>query len=146
MNAALRRTRRSLADHQLAVAIPADLPMLRLDLFLMEHALVNLLENAAKYAPKGTLIQVAALMEDGDVLIEVADSGVGISPADLDRIFDRFVRAAATDARPAGSGLGLTICRAFVEANGGQVEAYSPGPGKGLHSAFGYQCPKPAFH
>jgi two-component system sensor histidine kinase KdpD len=141
MNAALRRTRRSLADHQLTVLIPADLPMLRLDLFLMEHALVNLLENAAKYAPKGTRIGVAARLEDSNVLIEVTDSGVGISSVDLERIFDRFVRAATTDARPAGSGLGLTICRAFVEANGGQVEAYSPGPGKG--ATFRVRLPVP---
>jgi two-component system sensor histidine kinase KdpD len=141
VNASLRRTRRSLADHQLTVSIPADLPMLRLDLFLMEHAFVNLLENAAKYAPKGTLIQIAAQVEDGNVLIEVADAGVGISPADMERIFDRFVRAATTDARPAGSGLGLTICRAFVEANGGHVEAYSPGPGKG--ATFRIQLPVP---
>jgi two-component system sensor histidine kinase KdpD len=141
MNAALRRTRRSLADHQLAVLIPADLPMLRLDLFLMEHALVNLLENASKYAPKGTRIEVAARVEDGNMLIDVTDSGVGISSMDMERIFDRFVRAATTDARPAGSGLGLTICRAFVEANGGHVEAYSPGPGKG--ATFRIRLPVP---
>jgi two-component system sensor histidine kinase KdpD len=131
INAALTRTRRALVGHNLQVSMPPDLPMLQLDLFLLEHSLVNLLENAAKYAPKGTSITVTAHRVDGHVAIDVADAGVGIAPGDLHRIFDRFVRATGTDTRPAGSGLGLTICRAFVEANGGRVEAYSPGPGKG---------------
>jgi two-component system, OmpR family, sensor histidine kinase KdpD len=131
INAALARTRKTLADHQLAVSIPPDLPMLQLDLFLLEHALVNLLENAGKYAPKGTPISLTARRVDSDVAIEVTDAGVGIAAPDIGRIFDRFVRATGTDTRPAGSGLGLTICRAFVEANGGRVEAYSAGPGKG---------------
>jgi two-component system sensor histidine kinase KdpD len=141
INAALTRARRGLADHELDISIPADLPMMRLDLFLMEHAFVNLLENAAKYAPKGTRIVVTAREEQGSVVIDVTDSGIGIAANDLGRIFDRFVRAATTDARPAGTGLGLTICRAFVAANGGEVEAYSPGEGKG--ATFRVQLPIP---
>ncbi len=131
VNAALHRARKRLADHRVTVAVPATLPMLKLDLFLLEHALVNLLENAAKYAPKGTRIDLRAVQSGGSVMIEVSDFGAGIASQDLDRIFDRFFRAVTHDARPAGAGLGLTICRAFVEANGGQIEASSPGPGKG---------------
>lgn len=131
INAALGRIRKRLADHHVAVAIPPDLPMLKLDLFLMEHAFVNLLENAAKYAPKGTRIDLRATRRDGDVLIDVSDTGVGIAGNDIKRIFNPFFRAMNSDARPAGEGLGLTICRAFVEASGGRIEAFSPGAGKG---------------
>ncbi len=132
VNAALRRRQNALAAHQLEVELPPDLPMLRLDLFLMEHALANVLDNAARYSPPGSRVSVRAARRDGEVTLEVADAGRGIEGRDLPRVFDPFYRGAlADDAPPAGTGLGLAICRAFVEANGGAVEATSAGPGAG---------------
>jgi two-component system sensor histidine kinase KdpD len=106
--------------------------MLRLDLFLMEHALANVLDNAAKYARAGTRIGIAARVETGGVVLDVTDEGAGIGAADLERVFDAFYRGVGRGGAPAsGTGLGLAICRAFVEANGGSVEALSAGPGCG---------------
>ena len=104
--------------------------MLRLDLFLMEHALANILDNAAKYTPAGTRIRIAARAENGGVVLDVTDNGAGIRTEDLERVFDPFYRAGER-APASGTGLGLAICRAFVEANGGSVEALSAGPGRG---------------
>jgi two-component system sensor histidine kinase KdpD len=132
VDAALRRKRKALEGRAVEVALPADLPMLRLDLFLMEHALANVLDNSAKYAPPGSPLKIAARLEDGEVVLDVADSGSGVPPQDLGRIFDPFYRGCGSaDRGSPGSGLGLAICRAFVEANGGSVAAFSAGPGQG---------------
>jgi two-component system sensor histidine kinase KdpD len=130
VNAALRRKQRPLGSHAVEVALPPDLPMLRLDLFLMEHALANVLDNAAKNAPAGSPLRIAATVQNGEVTLEVTDQGSGIRAGDLERIFDPFYRGTGGAPAP-GSGLGLAICRAFVEANGGSVAACSAGPGRG---------------
>lgn len=123
VGSALERAGSVLARHRVEVAIAADLPMLRLDAILFEQVLFNLLDNAAKYAPPGSRIDVHA-RQDGDVVaIEVADAGPGIPPGDLERVFDKFYRAQAQDRRRAGTGLGLAICRGFVEAQGGRIDA-----------------------
>jgi len=97
--------------------------MLRLDPILFEQVLFNLLDNAAKYAPSGSRVDLHA-RQDGDVVaIEVIDEGPGIPPGDLERIFDKFYRVQAQDRRRAGTGLGLAICRGFIEAQGGRIEA-----------------------
>ncbi len=97
----------------------------------MRRALVNLLENAAKYSTAGADIRISAAEEDGEIHLDVSDAGVGIDPAELTRIFDQFYRGAQPAKDVPGSGLGLAICRAFVEANGGRVEAMSQGRGLG---------------
>jgi two-component system sensor histidine kinase KdpD len=85
--------------------------------------LFNLLDNAAKYAPPGSRIDLQA-RRDGDVVaIAVTDEGPGIPAGDLERIFDKFYRVQAQDRRRAGTGLGLAICRGFVEAQGGRIDA-----------------------
>ena len=132
VNAALRRKGTALERHALHVHLPSDLPMLQLDLFLMEHALANVLDNAAKFAPPGSRIDIAARMDNGVVLLEVTDRGSGIRDEDRTRVFDAFYRgAAASGVSASGSGLGLAICRAFVEANGGSVSALSAGHDRG---------------
>jgi two-component system sensor histidine kinase KdpD len=132
VNAALRRKQKALDGHAVEVELPPDLPMLRLDLFLMEHALANVLDNAAKHAPAGSRLAVAARVQNGEVVLDVTDAGSGILPEDLGRVFDAFYRGAGPQGRPSsGTGLGLAICRAFVEANGGSVEALSAGAGRG---------------
>jgi K+-sensing histidine kinase KdpD len=131
VDAALRRKAKALHGRALRVDLPADLPMLRLDLFLMESALANVLDNAAKHAPAAAL-RIGARVEHGEVVLDIADQGPGISAADLARVFEPFYRGAGAGERPpSGTGLGLSICRAFVQANGGSVEALSAGPGQG---------------
>jgi two-component system, OmpR family, sensor histidine kinase KdpD len=130
VNAAVERAQPRLAEHRVEVAVSAALPMIKVDDFLIEHALVNLLDNAAKYAPPGSLIRIGADYADGFVRLDVSDEGIGIEPKDVERIFDFSVRGSPGSGVP-GSGLGLTICRAFVEASGGRVTASSRGRGKG---------------
>jgi len=125
VGAALQRAGNVLAHHRIEVEIAPDLPMLRLDAILFEQVLFNLLDNAAKYAPPGSRIDLRA-RRDGDVVaLEMTDEGPGIPPGDLERIFDKFYRVQAEDRRRAGTGLGLAICRGFIEAQGGQIEAHN---------------------
>src|SRR5437763_712497 len=123
VGAALRRAGNVLVRHQVEVNIAPDLRMLRLDAVLFEQVLFNLLDNAAKYSPPDSRIDIRARNEDGTVVIEVCDRGPGIRPGDLERVFDKFYRVQAQDRRRAGTGLGLAICRGFVEAQGGSIEA-----------------------
>jgi len=132
INDALRRREKALAGHVIRVTVPPDLPMLRLDLFLMEHALMNVLDNAAKYSPAGSEVSVVASEQDGEVVLDVIDRGGGVPAEDLERVFDAFYRGAPhAPGTAAGSGLGLAICRAFVAANGGSVAMISAGRGQG---------------
>jgi two-component system sensor histidine kinase KdpD len=121
-----RRLAQPLGQYQLVVEVEPGLPMLRLDFVLVEHVLVNLLENAARYSPPGTTIRINARRNDQVVVVEVTDEGVGIPPEDLERIFDKFYRVQRGDRQGAGTGLGLSICRGIVEAHGGHISARSP--------------------
>jgi two-component system, OmpR family, sensor histidine kinase KdpD len=120
---ALARTSKLLARHTVELEMPADLPMLELDPVLFEQVLVNLLDNAAKYAPPNTSLRISSWQEGGRVKLEVADEGSGIPPDELERIFDKFHRAQKGDQVRAGTGLGLAISRGFVEAMGGSIVA-----------------------
>jgi two-component system sensor histidine kinase KdpD len=123
IGATLQHAAGVLGEHRVEVEIAPDLPMLRIDPMLFEQVLFNLLDNAAKYAPLGTRIDVRA-RRDGDVVaIEVIDEGPGIPPSDLERVFDKFYRVQAQDRQRAGTGLGLAICRGFIEAQGGHIVA-----------------------
>jgi len=123
VGAALQRAGNVVAGHRVEVDIEAGLPMLRLDAVLFEQVLFNLLDNAAKYSPAGSRIDVRAKRDGELVEIEIVDEGPGIPPADFERIFDKFYRVQAQDRRRAGTGLGLAICRGFVEALGGWIVA-----------------------
>jgi two-component system sensor histidine kinase KdpD len=128
VNAAVRRSERVLAGHDVAIDLPPALPMLRLDPFLMEHAVANALDNAAKFSPPGSPIRVAARAAGPEVSLEVIDAGRGVRAEAIEHVFDAFYRGGA---QASGSGLGLAICRAFVEANGGTVALLSEGEGRG---------------
>jgi len=112
----------------LAVHMPQPEPVALADPALLEQVLVNLLENAAKYAPEGSLIQVRGSVEGHEVRLSVADEGVGIPAHDLPHVFDSFFRATRGDRVAPGTGLGLAIARGMVEAMGGRIEAQSPRP------------------
>ena len=120
---ALRRAARILAHHKVEVDLATDLPMVSIDVAIFEQALFNLLDNAAKYSPRGSLIRIRGYGTGGAVAIDVEDEGPGIPPEQIDRIFEKFHRASEGDNRPAGTGLGLSICRGFVEGMGGRITA-----------------------
>jgi two-component system sensor histidine kinase KdpD len=135
VGSALERTAKILAAHHVELDIPADLPMLELDPVLFEQVLFNILDNAAKYAPPGSLIRVEARHQardrDATVRLSVIDEGPGILPEDIERIFDKFYRVHAQDRQRAGTGLGLAICRGFIEAMGGAIVAENRGDRSG---------------
>lgn len=108
-----------------------DLPLIQADKDELQRALLNLLDNAARFTPEGGAITVRTAVDAVHVQIEVRDTGIGIGQADLERIFERFYRAEGSrSARTGGAGLGLTITKKIVEQHGGQIEVESqPGAG-----------------
>ncbi len=117
-----------LAGRGIKVEVAEKIPLTRLDFTLMQQALSNLLLNAVVHTPTGTPILLQARHENGQLVFSVADSGPGLSPELLPRIFDKFFRA--PNAPAGGSGLGLAIVKGFVEAHGGQISAANrPGGG-----------------
>jgi two-component system sensor histidine kinase KdpD len=120
---ALDRASKVLAGHKVDIDLAPDLPMLDLDPVLFEQVLFNLLDNAAKYAPPGTTVLIEGWREDNTVKLQVVDQGSGVSPDQLDSIFEKFHRAQKEDQVRAGTGLGLAISRGFVEAMGGTLIA-----------------------
>ncbi len=131
VGAALQRAGKILAGHRVTVTLPPDLPMLSIDFLLLEQVLFNLLDNAAKFAPEGSAIEISGRREDGEAVILVRDEGPGIPPDALERIFDKFYRVQSGDRQRAGTGLGLAICRGFVEALGGRITASNRGDRSG---------------
>jgi two-component system sensor histidine kinase KdpD len=106
-------------------ALPVDLPLVAVDAVLVEQLLVNLLENAAKYAGPDAHVRVGARAEAGAVLVEIRDDGPGLPRGREDRIFEKFYRGPSPER---GFGLGLAICRAIVTAHGGRIWAESASP------------------
>ncbi len=112
-----------LTQHRVSVRLPDDLPLLEFDAVLIERVLANLLDNAAKYTPSGSSIEIgAALGERGNIDIWVEDNGPGLPAGKEEDIFKKFERGQKESATP-GVGLGLAICRAIVEAHGGEIHA-----------------------
>ena len=123
IGAVLRRASKILAAHRIEVNLAPSLPLLALDMVLFEQVLFNLLDNAAKHAPAGSLITIAASNSGETVTLCIMDEGEGIPAGDVDRIFEKFYRSGGPDRRRVGTGLGLAICRGFVEAMDGTISA-----------------------
>jgi two-component system sensor histidine kinase KdpD len=104
------------------VFFPPDLPLVEVDSAQIERVLVNLLENALKFSPSGSTVNVRASTIGGDVVVRIEDEGPGVPAADREAIFEPFRRGSAESAQR-GTGLGLAIARGFAEANGGGVFA-----------------------
>ncbi len=117
----LRELERDLAAHPVKLELPAEPVLVKLDFSLIQHALANLLLNAAAHTPSATEIEVRANCADDKLALCVADRGPGIPSGVLPRIFEKFFRAPG--ASVGGSGLGLTIAKGFVEAHGGTITA-----------------------
>jgi two-component system sensor histidine kinase KdpD len=121
VGSALMRLDPRLAGRAVATELPADLPLVSADPVLLEQVLVNLLENAAKYTPAGSPLEIRARDHGRALSIEVADRGPGLAPGSETRIFDKFFRGRHPGVP--GAGLGLAICRGIVEAHGGTLVA-----------------------
>jgi two-component system sensor histidine kinase KdpD len=136
VGAALGRFGKSLAERPVTTRIPAELPLVRMDDVLIEQVLINLIDNAIKYTPHGTPIEVSADEIGGAVVVEVADRGPGLPPGEERLIFEKFHR---TDPAPSvrGAGLGLAICQGIIQAHGGRIWAENrPGGGVALRFAL----------
>jgi two-component system sensor histidine kinase KdpD len=131
VNAALARLRQRLSAHRVDLRLADDLPLVRIDPVLVEQALRQIIDNAAKYSPPGTSIAIAARACEGGVEVRVSEQGAGLTAEEQTRLFDRFYRGPRHQAAVTGSGLGLWIARAFVMASGGELEAASDGEGRG---------------
>ena len=120
-------------------SVPAALPPLRADRPKLRRVLVNLLSNALKFTPKGGRVEVSAAPENGFVRVSVTDTGVGIAPEDMERLFDKYEQARSRATRSEkGTGLGLYITRQLVELHGGKIEARSE---LGQGSTFSFTIP-----
>jgi two-component system sensor histidine kinase KdpD len=120
--AVLRRLTHHAASHRIVVDLADDLPLLRVDAALIDQVLANLLENALRHTPSGTVVQLRARRIDSEVVVSVEDFGPGLPDEAIERLFDKFHRASA-EGSTAGMGLGLSICRAIVRLHGGRVWA-----------------------
>ncbi len=110
-------------QHRLDVNVSEDLPLVPVDLTLMQQVFTNLLSNCIKYAPLHTTVSIQAHVQDASALIvQVSNEGSSVPEEDLEHIFDRFFRGTATDRIP-GVGLGLFICKGIIEAHGGRIWA-----------------------
>ncbi len=119
-------------NQNLSVSMPPEPVFLEADRVRLTQALANLLNNASRYTDKGGRIWLAAASEPGAVTIRVHDTGIGIAPENLARIFDLFEQAdTARETAQGGLGIGLTLARRLVEMHGGTIMARSPGPGLG---------------
>jgi signal transduction histidine kinase len=119
--------------------VPADLPALSADRERVHQVLFNLVDNAVRFTPAGGSVTVSARRRNGSVEVMVSDTGAGIPPEHLPRLFERFYRADPARARgDGGTGIGLAIARSVVEAHGGQISAQSE-PGRG--SVFTFDLP-----
>jgi two-component system sensor histidine kinase KdpD len=131
--AVVRRLKPRLADHLVMVDLPDELPLVRVDGALIEQALANLLENAARHTPPRTLIRLRAQAESAELVVSVEDFGPGLPEGDLEQLFAKFHHG-----ERGGVGLGLAICRAIVKLHGGRIWAERlPGVG----TAFRFSLP-----
>jgi two-component system sensor histidine kinase KdpD len=131
VNSAIERCGHRMAAHTVTLNLPPDLPLVHVDPVLVQQALIQIFDNAAKYSNPGTQISVAARARDGRMILSVSDQGSGLTPKEAAQIWDRFVRNPRHAAITGGSGLGLWIANAFIAANGGKMNAVSEGPGCG---------------
>jgi two-component system, OmpR family, sensor histidine kinase KdpD len=111
------------------IDIPEELPPVEVDPIFIGQVLVNLIENAIRYTPVESSIEISVRADDKQLFVMVADQGPGIPPSELDHIFESFYRVkqrvngGVTASSNQGSGLGLAVCQGFVQAHGGRIWA-----------------------
>ncbi len=121
VGSALERMKKQLVGRPLKTHLPSDMPLVKLDGILIEQVLTNLLENAVKYTPQGSPIDIFTYVDNQQIMVEIADRGTGLKDEEKIRVFDKFYRGSAAVKGQRGAGLGLAICRAAVEAHGGRI-------------------------
>ena len=130
-----RAGRRGIA---LNLAVNEGLGQMRADERKVRQVVLNLLSNAIKFTPEGGRIEVSAVPKDGLVEVSVRDTGVGIAPEDQEAVFEEFRQVGTADKKVEGTGLGLTLCRKFVELHGGKIWVKSQ---VGMGSTFMFVIP-----
>ena len=143
VGSALGRLRSVLAGLDVRVQVADDLALLYVHAALIEQALVNVLENAARFSPPHGRIEVDAVARQGFIVLSVSDEGPGIPEAERAKIFDMFYTAARGDRGGQGTGLGLAICQGMVGAHGGRVEVGQGIDAKGTCIALWLPLPAP---
>ena len=131
VNAAFEHRRRRLSGYPVTFDLNSNLPIVHVDPAQVEQALVQIIDNAAKYSPAGSPIRVAAHPNGQTVMLSVHDAGSGLTPEEKRQVGGRFFRGPRHKVTTSGSGLGLWIANAFVTANGGKVEVESDGADRG---------------
>jgi len=130
VHSAVERFQGRLEGRRVELDLPEDLPLISGEALLLEQVLLNLLENAARYAGRTASISIAARERAGLLSVQVADDGPGILESERGKVFEKFYRGKHSNKSDGGAGLGLTICRAIVEAHGGRIRALArPGGG-----------------
>jgi signal transduction histidine kinase len=122
----------------LQTSVDARLGEVRADERKIRQVVLNLLSNAIKFTPEGGRIEVAAAPRDGSVEVSVSDTGVGIAPEDQEAVFEEFRQVGTADKKVEGTGLGLTLCRKFIELHGGRIRVQSQ---VGVGSTFTFTIP-----
>jgi two-component system, OmpR family, sensor histidine kinase KdpD len=128
----LSRMQQLLQGHPIMTDLPADLPPVELDYLMIDQVLTNLLENAARYTPVDSPLELAVSTSAHEMLVTLADRGPGIPPGDLERIFDKFYRVLGHTRTTGGTGVGLAVCRGLIEAHGGRIWATNRSGGGAL--------------
>src|SRR4029077_19429056 len=130
-----RAGRRSIALH---TNIDTRLGQVRADERKFRQVILNLLSNAIKFTPEGGRIEAGAVPKDGFVEVSVSDTGVGIAPEDQEAVFEEFRQVGTAEKKAEGTGLGLTLCRKFIELHGGRIGVKSQ---VGVGSTFTFTIP-----
>jgi two-component system sensor histidine kinase KdpD len=117
---ALEQLGKRVANHTVRVNIPEEYPLVPMDFTLMVQVLVNVLENAVKYSPENSLIEISTDLADGKARLQIADRGVGIPSDDLTRVFDKFYRVQRPES-VTGTGLGLSISKGIIDIHHGVI-------------------------
>ena len=131
VGSSINRLRAVLAPLQVSTEVPPELPLLFVHAALIEQALVNVLENAARFSPVHGRVQLRAGVEDNELFFSVSDEGPGIPEEERAKIFDMFYTAARGDRGGQGTGLGLAICQGMVGAHGGRISVADGIEGRG---------------
>jgi len=144
IGSALNAAHGMLKQHVVEVHIPRNLPLVRFDALLIERVLVNLLENASKYTPPGSTVELSAEIVADRLSVSVSDNGPGLTQGREEAVFQKFTRGERESATP-GVGLGLAICRAIVESHQGKILAtHRPGGGARFTFTLPLGNPPPA--
>ena len=141
VEASVAATRNALAKHTVTINVPDSLPKVEMDLRRISEVLAQLLDNATKYSPEGTTITVTSEVQNGQLVTSVADQGPGIDSIDQDIIFDKFYRGRGQRSTIQGTGMGLAIAKALIEAHSGTIAVVSQ---LGHGSVFSFSLPVPS--